>query len=190
MKSMYKHWGLHISMDTDCLEVFLGSFWAVWRGLLMSIELKLRLWWFPRYWWFNKQYHCGYQLICLISWPLLISSRYDWYRSKGLLKGFRVPLRPWELSKNWWRYGWMKFVTPWLLVTDSRTVSKAAAWSGLKIALCSSTKVAILSTLYCSACKRGLGILWVHCYCGRGIGKKSARLLPIPTNTLLRSQRP
>ena len=61
---------------------------------------------------------------------------------------------------------WIKKRWPWLLVTDSRTASKAAAWSGLKIALCSSTKVAISSILYCSACKRGLGILWAYCCCG------------------------
>jgi len=30
--------------------------------------------------------------------------RHDWYLSKGLLKGFKLDLRPWELSKNWWRY--------------------------------------------------------------------------------------
>jgi len=111
MKSMCKHWGLHISTDIDCLEVVLGSFWAVWRGILMSLELNLRSWQFPRYWWFNKQYHSGYQLICLISQPLLIASRRDWYLSKGLLKGFPYPLRPWESLKNWWRYGRMKFVT-------------------------------------------------------------------------------
>jgi len=111
MKSMYKHWGLYISTDTYCLEVVLGSFWAIWMGLLLSLELKLRSWWFLRYWQFNKQYHGGYQLICLISWPILITSRHDWYQSKGLFKGFREPLRPWELSKNWWRYGQIKFVT-------------------------------------------------------------------------------
>jgi len=112
---MCKHWGLHISTDTDCLEVVLDSFWAVWRGLLMSLELKLRSWQFLRYWWFNKRYHSGYQLICLISRPILIASRCDWYISKGLFKSFPQPLRPWKLSKNWWRYGWMKFVTlaPW-----------------------------------------------------------------------------
>jgi len=32
---------------------------------------------------------------------------------KGLLKGFKLALRPWESSKNWWRYDWMKFVTQW-----------------------------------------------------------------------------
>jgi len=111
MKSMCKHWGLHISTDTDRLEVILGSFWAVWRGLLMSLEPKLRSWRFPRYWWFNKQYHGGYQLICLISQPILIALRHDWYRLKGFFKSFLQPLRPWELLKNWWRYGWMKFVT-------------------------------------------------------------------------------
>jgi len=111
MKSMCKHWGLHISTNINLLEVVLGSFWAVWRGLLLSLEPKLRSWRFPRYWWFNKQYHGSYQLICLISQPLLITSRRDWYRSKGLLKGFKLVLRPWELSKNWWRYDQMKFVT-------------------------------------------------------------------------------
>ena len=88
IKSMYKYWGLHISTDTNCLEVFLGSFWAVWRGLLLSLEPKLRSWQFPRYWQFNKQYYGGYQLICLISRPILIASRCDWYQSKGLFKGF------------------------------------------------------------------------------------------------------
>ena len=51
-------------------------------------------------------------MICLISQPLLIASRRDWYQSKGLLKGFKLALRPWESSKNWWRYDQMKFVTP------------------------------------------------------------------------------
>jgi len=111
MKSMCKHWGLHISTNTNCLGIFLGSFWVVWRGLFWCPKPKLRLWWFLRYWRFNKRYHGGYQLICLISQPLLIASRHDWYRSKGLLKGFKLALRPWELLKNWWRYGWMKFVT-------------------------------------------------------------------------------
>ena len=50
-------------------------------------------------------------MICLISRPLLITSRRDWYQLKGLLKGFKLALRPWESSKNWWRYGQMKFVT-------------------------------------------------------------------------------
>jgi len=58
----------------------------------------------------------SYQLICLISQPILITSRYDWYWLKGLFKGFPYPLRPWESSKNWWRYGWMKFVTGYLLI--------------------------------------------------------------------------
>ena len=112
MKSMCKHWGLHISTDIDHLEVILSSFWAVWRGLLLSLEPKLRSWQFLRYWWFNKWYHGGYQLICLISRPLVIASRRDWYRSKGLLKGFKLALRPCESLKNWWRHGQMKFVTP------------------------------------------------------------------------------
>jgi len=53
----------------------------------------------------------GYQLICLISRPLLIALRHDWYRLKGLLKGFKLALRQWESLKNWWRYDQMKFVT-------------------------------------------------------------------------------
>jgi len=49
----------------------------------------------------------------------LIASRRDWYRSKGLLKGFKLALRPWESSKIWWRYDRMKFVTyPLLLITE------------------------------------------------------------------------
>ena len=115
MKSMCKHWGLHISTNINHLGAFLGSFWAVWRGLLWCLKAKLRSWRFPRYWQFNKQYHGGYQLICLISRPILIASRRDWYRSKGLLKGFKLALRPCESSKNWWRYGQMKFVTSPLL---------------------------------------------------------------------------
>ena len=111
MKSMYKHWGLHISTNINCLEVILDSFWEVWRGLLLSLEPKLIFWWFPRYWWFNKWYYGGYQLICLISWPLLIAMRHDWYQSKGLLKSFKLALRLWKSLKNWWRYDQMKFVT-------------------------------------------------------------------------------
>jgi len=41
----------------------------------------------------------------------LIASRRDWHRSKGLFKGFKLALRPWESSKIWWRYDQMKFVT-------------------------------------------------------------------------------
>jgi len=111
MKFMCKHWGLHISTNINCLEVVLGSFWVVWRGFLLSLELKLRSWWFLRYWWFNKWYHGGYLLICLISRPLLIALRCDLYISKGLFKGFKLALRPWESLKNWWRYDQMKFVT-------------------------------------------------------------------------------
>ena len=88
MKSMCKHWGLHISTDTNRLEVVLSSFWAVWRGLLMSLEQKLISWWFSRYWRFNKWYHGGYQLICLISRPLVIALRCDWYQSKVFLRAF------------------------------------------------------------------------------------------------------
>jgi len=77
----------------------------------MSLEPKLRSWQFPRYWWFNKWYYGSYQLICLISWPILIALRRDWYQLKDLFKGFWVLLRPWESLKNWWRYGQMKFVT-------------------------------------------------------------------------------
>jgi len=111
MKSMCKYWGLHISTNINCLSAVLGSFWEVWRGFLWCLKAKLRSWRFLRYWWFNKWYHGGYQLICLISRPLLIASRRDWYLSKGLLKGFKLVLRLWESSKNWWRYGQMKFVT-------------------------------------------------------------------------------
>jgi len=108
---MCKHWGLHISTNINHLSAILGSFWAVWGGLLWCLKAKLRSWRFPRYWQFNKQYHSGYQLICLIYQPLLITSRRDWYQSKGLFKGFPLPLRPWELMENWWRYSRMKFVT-------------------------------------------------------------------------------
>jgi len=111
MKSMCKHWGLHISTNINRPGAVLGLFWAVWRGLLWCLKAKLRSWQFPRYWQFNKRYHGGYQLICLISWPLLIASGRNWYRSKGFPKGFKLALRPWESSKNWWRYGRMKFVT-------------------------------------------------------------------------------
>jgi len=114
---MCKHWGLHISTNINCLGAVLGSFWVVWRGLLWCLKAKLRSWWFPRYWWFNKQYHGGYQLICLISRPLLIASKRDWYWSKGLFKGFKPVLRPWESLKNWWRYGRMKFMTTTTIVT-------------------------------------------------------------------------
>jgi len=113
MKSMYKHWGLHIFTNINHLNIVLDSFWAVWEGLLWCLKVKLILWCFPRYWWFSKQYHGSYLLICLISQPLLITLRRDYNLSKGLFKGFRVPLRLWELLKNWWRYGWMKFVTKW-----------------------------------------------------------------------------
>ena len=58
----------------------------------------------------------GYQLICLISQPLLIALRHDWYRLKGLSKGFELALRPWESSKNWWRYDQMKFVTDCIIL--------------------------------------------------------------------------
>ena len=57
--TMYKHWGLHISTNIDCLEVVLGSFWEVWRGLLWCLEVKHLLWWFLRYWQFNIWYHDG-----------------------------------------------------------------------------------------------------------------------------------
>ena len=111
---MCKHWGLHISTNIHCLEVVLGLFWALWRRLLLGLEPKHQLWQFLRYWQFNKQYHSSYLLICLISRPLLIALRCDWYQLKGLLKGFKLALRPWESSKNWWRYDQMKFVT-WAL---------------------------------------------------------------------------
>jgi len=115
MKSMCKHWGLHISTNINHLSTVLGSFWAVWRGLLWCLKEKHRSWQFPRYWWFNKWYYSGYQLICLISRPLLIASRCDWYWLKGLFKGFQVLLRLLESLKIWWRYGWMKFVMLLLL---------------------------------------------------------------------------
>jgi len=111
MKSMCKHWGLHIFTNINRPGVVLNSFWEVWRGLLWCLKAKLRSWRYPRYWRFNKRYHGGYQLICLISQPLLITSGRDWYRSKGLSKGFKLALGPWESLKNWWRYGRMKFVT-------------------------------------------------------------------------------
>ena len=98
-------------MNINFLGAVLGSFWAVWRGLLWCLKAKHRSWQFPRYWWFNKQYYSGYLLICLISQPLLIALRCDWYWSKGVFKGFWVSLRLWELLKIWWRYGQMKFVT-------------------------------------------------------------------------------
>jgi len=58
----------------------------------MSLEPKLRSWRFLRYWRFNKQYHGGYQLICLISRPILIASRHDWYRSKRSFQGLSVAI--------------------------------------------------------------------------------------------------
>jgi len=108
---MCKHWGLHISMNINHLGAVLDLFWAVWRGLFWCLKAKHRSWQFLKYWWFNKWYHSGYLLIYLISRPLLIASRCEWYLSKGLSKGFQVPLRPWESSKIRWRYGWIKFVT-------------------------------------------------------------------------------
>ena len=30
----------------------------------------------------------SYQLICLISWPILIALRCNWHQSKGLFEGF------------------------------------------------------------------------------------------------------
>jgi len=133
MKSMCKHWGLYISMNINCLSAILSSFWAVWRGLLWCLKAKLISWRFPRYWWFNKQYYSGYLLICLISRLLLISLRCNWYWSKGLFKGFWVPLRLWELSKIWWRYGQMKFVTVSCIVdqqTHSPSIANFPFWGG------------------------------------------------------------
>jgi len=137
MKSMCKYWGLHISTNINCLDAVLNSFWEVWRGLLWCLKAKLRSWQFLRYWWFNKQYHGGYQLICLISWPLLITSRCDWYQLKCIFKGFWVLLILWESSKNWWRYGWMKFVTPRIRLspnTENNTTHccKDHCWKGAK----------------------------------------------------------
>jgi len=61
----------------------------------------------------------SYQLICLISQPLLIALRRDWYRSKSLLQGFKLVLRAWESLKNWWRYDQMKFMTLLNYTTNS-----------------------------------------------------------------------
>ena len=58
----------------------------------MSLELKLRSWQFLRYWRFNKRYYGGYQLICLISQPILIASRCDWYRSKRSFQGLSIAI--------------------------------------------------------------------------------------------------
>jgi len=112
---MCKHWGLHISTDINCLGKFLDLFWEVWRGLLWCLKPKHKSWWCLRYLQFNKRYHGGYQLICLISRPFLITLRCNWYRLKGLFKGFWEPLRLWELLKNWWRHDQMKFVTSSML---------------------------------------------------------------------------
>ena len=60
----------------------------------------------------------------------MIASRCDWHWSKGLLKGFKLALRPWESSKNWWRYDQMKFVTLLLL---SKLTSMQIKYSILKI---------------------------------------------------------
>ena len=69
-------------------------------------------------------------MICLISQPLLIASRRDWHRSKGLFKGFKLVLRPWESSKNWQRYDQMKFVTEFSLsIAEQRAVGLILAWS-------------------------------------------------------------
>ena len=87
----------------------------------MSLEPKLRSWRFLRYWRFNKRYHGGYQLICLISWPILISSRRDWYRSKRSLQGLSVAIETVRIIKE--------LVEIWLNeVCDSM---KKAAWSVL-----------------------------------------------------------
>ena len=87
-------------------------------------------------------------MICLISWPLLIASKHDWYQLKGLLKGFKLALRLWESSKNWWRYDQMKFVTD---LKDNNnenivpTYTKGSLW--LKICRCSNTLTAYLTRL-------------------------------------------
>ena len=49
----------------------------------------------------------------------MIALRCDWHRSKGLLKGFKLALRPWKSSKNWWRYDQMKFVTEYIEQIDT-----------------------------------------------------------------------
>ena len=97
---MYKHWGLHISTNINCLEVILDLFWVVWRGLLLSLEPKHQSWQFLRYWWFNKWYHGGYLLICLISWPILIASRCDWHWSKRSFQGLAVAIETVRIIKE------------------------------------------------------------------------------------------
>ena len=98
-------------MNINYLSIVLGSFWVVWRGLLWFLKAKHWSWQFLRYQWFNKQYYGSYLWIYLISWPILISLKHNWYLLKGLFKGFWVPLIPLESSKNWLRYGQIKFVT-------------------------------------------------------------------------------
>jgi len=99
-------------MNINYLSIVLGSFWVVWRLLLWFLKTKHWSWQFLRYQWFNKQYYSSYLLIYLISWPILISLKHNWYWLKGLFKGFWVPLILLESSKNWLRYGQIKFVTP------------------------------------------------------------------------------
>jgi len=115
---MYKHWDFHISMNINCLGTILDLFWAVWKEIFWCLKAKHWLWQFLRYWQFNKQYYSSYLLICLISQPLFISLRHDWYQLKGLFKGFQVSLRLWESSKNWWRYDQMKFMIPSYIAID------------------------------------------------------------------------
>ena len=92
--------GLHISTNINRLGAVLGSFWAVWRGLLLSLEPKHQSWQFLRYWWFNKWYHGGYLLICLISWPILIASRCDWHGSKRSFQELAVAIETVRIIKE------------------------------------------------------------------------------------------
>ena len=100
MKSMCKHWGLHISTNINCLSAVLGSFWAVWRGLLWCLKAKFRSWRFPRYWQFNKQYYSSYQLICLISRPLLIASRCWIVSIERSFQGLSVAIKTVRINKE------------------------------------------------------------------------------------------
>ena len=81
-------------------------------------------------------------MICLISRPILIASRRDWYLSKGLFKGFKLALRPWESSKNWWRYDQMKFMT--LLSFSSTLAALLVAWPCMLLFLSLSSSTSFL----------------------------------------------
>jgi len=60
----------------------------------------------------------------------LIASRRDQHQSKGLLKGFKLALRPWESLNIWWRYDQMKFVTNSSEFINS-TMNKFCQWNGI-----------------------------------------------------------